>query len=197
MSLCQSETLAIFPEALLLQVCSHLDVYTNQPRLTTSVGFLQMIEYYEGPLFLTTSLVEEVDPAFPNSAHVTVKFDSLSPKSRSNIWRRPLTKKNDAIGLDASWTEYVNHPVCDILGKLETNGRDIRNLIRTAYGLAKSEKRPLGLRHVVFVMRSNPIAPNVEEVAAELSPSARRAQIIVVDPQDDAESPSYESPQGD
>lgn len=133
-----------------------------------------MIEYYQGMLFLTTNRVKQFDPAFYNRIHVTIEFTGLSTEQRSNIWRNLLTKKLNSIKLDKSWDSSDDYNVFDILGRLEVNGRDIRNLIRTAYGFAKSEKQDLGVRHIVLVMRNNSIAPNVKEIAEELMPAAKR-----------------------
>ena len=109
-----------------------------------------MIEYYQGLLFLTTNRIEEFDPAFHNRIHVTIKYDDLLPKSRKQIWQNLLAKSSDAIFLDNLWSdnEFAT------LSEWKSNCRDIRNLIRTAYGFAKSERANLGLRHVVIVLEN-------------------------------------------
>ena len=53
------------------------------------------------------------------------------------------------------------------LGELNTNGRDIRNFTRTAYGYAKSVG-DLSLRHVLLVVRNNFRRKQLEEAEKTL-----------------------------
>ncbi len=132
--------------------------------------FLRLIEYYKGILFLTTNRAGNFDEAFKNRIHVIIEYQNPDAAARCNIWRHLLTKRQNGITLDESWTETEY----EILGELEINGRDIRNLIRTAYGYAKSHGKPLGVRHVQMVMTENCTANNVSEVAKKLDNSANR-----------------------
>ena len=96
--------------------------------------------------------------------HVTIRYDELSALSRSNIWKNLLTGSRNPIKLDGSWSEEV----FETLGELKTNGRDIRNLIRTAYEYARSKKVDLGVSHVVAVLRNNPSITVGEEILEKL-----------------------------
>jgi SpoVK/Ycf46/Vps4 family AAA+-type ATPase len=127
-------------------------------------------------LFLTTNRQATLDEAFNNRIHVKIKFYPLDFEARFNIWRNLLTKKKDRILLDNSWGEEEEE--IRTLARLEMNGRDIRNLIRTAYGFARSKGRELGVRHVVTVMREIVTAPNVEEIAKVLQPVVRRSMTV-------------------
>lgn len=91
------------------------------------------MEYYRGLLFLTTNRIDDFDNAFHNRIHVTIKYESLTTESRTNIWKSLLRKLIDSVDLDSSWSEEA----VAILGQLDINGRDVRNLIRTAYGFIK------------------------------------------------------------
>ncbi|KAF2248117.1 P-loop containing nucleoside triphosphate hydrolase protein, partial [Trematosphaeria pertusa] len=115
--------------------------------------FLRLIEYYRGLLFLTTNRVDDFDPAFYNRIHAMIEYPQLSQDARTRIWKSLLVeKKKNVVHLDISWKEDESR-IYKILGELETNGRDIRNLIRTAYGIARSHETDLGVRHIVSVMK--------------------------------------------
>jgi hypothetical protein len=108
--------------------------------------------------------VEGFDSAFHNRIHVKIKYDGLSPESRGNIWRNLLTKSRRRPKIDESWSEQSFRT----FGKLETNGRDIRNIIRTAYGIANSREEPLGVQHVVRVIRNNFSGQETESIVREV-----------------------------
>jgi SpoVK/Ycf46/Vps4 family AAA+-type ATPase len=140
-----------------------------------SVVFLRLAEYYKGLLFLTTNRQHMFDEAFNNRIHVKIQFHPLSCEARLNIWKNLLTKKRDRIVLDKSWE---GDEEIKFLARLDMNGRDIRNLIRTAYGYARSQQKELGVRHILTVMREFCSAKNVEEVAEALMPAAQRTRTM-------------------
>src|SRR5256885_11656138 len=109
------------------------------------------MEYYDGMLFLTTNRMEYFDQAFYNRIHITIKYETLSPESRINIWRYHITsasKRNKRVNL---WSSEV----FEALGRIETNGRDIRNFTRTAYGYAKARGEDFRIKHIVTVIHNN------------------------------------------
>lgn len=122
------------------------------------------MEYYKGLLFLTTNRVEGFDEAFRNRVHLAIKYPDLSPESRGNIWRNLLTRSPRRPELDGHWPENV----FSILGKLQTNGRDIKNTIRTAHGIAKSKATPLAVEHILQVIKITQSGPEADQVAKEL-----------------------------
>ncbi|KAJ3957595.1 hypothetical protein N0V92_005845 [Colletotrichum tropicale] len=97
-------------------------------------AFLWLLHTYDGLIFLT-STSEDIDTAFYDCIHATIKYVGLDETQRTNIWRRQLQR---AIGspeehpLSSRWPEETYR----LLGKVETNGRDIRNIVRTAEQLA-------------------------------------------------------------
>lgn len=121
--------------------------------------FLRLIEYYDGMLFLTTNRFDDFDNAFYNRIHVSMRYRPLHSPERTNIWRQHLTRASrrsdggDGSGSGGSsrWCEEAYR----LLGQIETNGRDIRNYTRTAYGYAHALGEDLGIRHVVTVIRNN------------------------------------------
>jgi hypothetical protein len=90
--------------------------------------FLRVLEYYEGILFLTTNRSNDIDDAFNSRIHLTVKYKALSKSSRLHVWRTFL-------GSDTA----VKPKEMDELADIELNGRQIKNVIKTAQMLARSE----------------------------------------------------------
>ncbi|USW58681.1 Putative histone H3/CENP-A, AAA+ ATPase domain, ATPase, AAA-type, core [Septoria linicola] len=92
--------------------------------------FLRVLEYYEGILFLTSNRVNTFDDAFKSRIHVPLKYSDLTVDSRTKIWKHFLRNDN------------VNDDACAVLAQANINGRQIKNVIRTAKSLAqfKGEK---------------------------------------------------------
>ncbi|KAK0725883.1 P-loop containing nucleoside triphosphate hydrolase protein, partial [Lasiosphaeris hirsuta] len=96
--------------------------------------FLRLLEYYRGILFLTTNRISDFDEAFHSRIHVTLRFGTLKKEWRVNIWREHVNRasKNNKLAMSYLWTEEM----FDVLGEIEINGRNIKNLVRTAYAFA-------------------------------------------------------------
>lgn len=106
--------------------------------------FLRLLEYYEGILFLTTNRVANMDPAFQSRIHLTIAYDELSAPSRRRIWHNFVTEmkyRNDFAPRDL-----------DALAKLDLNGRQIKNVIKSAQLVAFSKKEALGKKHVDVIL---------------------------------------------
>ncbi|CAK7236695.1 hypothetical protein SBRCBS47491_009725 [Sporothrix bragantina] len=133
--------------------------------------FLRMLEYYRGMLFLTTNRHDDFDNAFYNRIHVTIEYGDLTAQWRANIWREhvqracrrnrdPLIWCNDEHAEDEN--EDVGNkelPLDDelfkTLGDVKSNGRDIKNYVRTSLAFARSEDDDLGLEQVLIVLENN------------------------------------------
>lgn len=142
--------------------------------LTATAVFLRLIEYYRGLLFLTTNRPGDIDDAFKNRIHVSILYSMPDAEARVSIWKNLLTRKREKMSLDKSWTESE----FQTLGDLEVNGRDIRNLIRIAYGYAKSKKTDLGVRHVRLVIKHTSNAKNAVDIVERLDLAAHRARTM-------------------
>lgn len=97
--------------------------------------FLRTLEYYSGILFMTTNRVRTFDDAFKSRIHVPLKYDHLPKTSRVKIWRNFLdrVRKNEGTGgveVDVDDSGY------DKLADSPLNGRQIKNVVRTAKSLA-------------------------------------------------------------
>ncbi|PYI16413.1 P-loop containing nucleoside triphosphate hydrolase protein [Aspergillus violaceofuscus CBS 115571] len=94
--------------------------------------FLRKLEYYEGILFLTSNRAENIDPAFDSRIHISLQYPDLDAVSRRRIWAQFLRSTAD-----------VTEAQLDSLAELELNGRQIKNLLKTAHLLARDQERRL------------------------------------------------------
>ena len=107
--------------------------------------FLQKLEYFPSLLFLTTNHAESLDPAIASRVHLTINYPELNVESRLTIWRNFLDFANPPAAL--SWEEI------EFLSGIELNGRRIKNVVKTAQIMAKTEKRAIRLDDIKKVMR--------------------------------------------
>lgn len=140
---------------LLLDEC---DVFLEQ-RSATDIHrnklvsvFLRLLEYYKGVMFLTTNRSESFDPAFQSRIHLTIDYPSLDNASRRTIWQtfvRPegVEQKHESTLSDRDLSE---------LAEMNLNGREIKNIVKTAKLLASKKNVGLAIEHVKTVLRINP-----------------------------------------
>ena len=107
--------------------------------------FLRILEYYEGILFLTTNRVENIDAAFQSRIHISMYYDELSVSSRRHVWENLLTASK---GKDHGFRDFE----LDALADWEMNGREIKNVLKTAQLLASRKGSKLGFEHVMPVI---------------------------------------------
>jgi len=81
--------------------------------------FLRMLDYYHGLLFLTTNLVDKIDQAFKSRITLSLAYPDLTPEIRIKIWK---------LMLDSAGIQFNGN--ITLVGELDLNGRQIRNLVR-------------------------------------------------------------------
>ncbi|KAJ0424931.1 P-loop containing nucleoside triphosphate hydrolase protein [Aspergillus carlsbadensis] len=110
--------------------------------------FLRLLEYYEGLLFLTSNRAENLDPAFESRIHVAIEYPELNIAARRQIWAQFLSGPE---------TEPFSSDELDSLAEVTLNGRQIKNVVKTAYLLASEQDRKLGsdLVHTVLRLRGS------------------------------------------
>ncbi|KAJ5168359.1 uncharacterized protein N7482_003953 [Penicillium canariense] len=106
--------------------------------------FLRMLEYYEGILFLTTNRAEHIDPAFESRIHVSLAYKELEAPSRRHIWSQFLGRSANAATFSDEQLEK--------LAAVQLNGRQIKNMMKTASLLAWSQQKQLGYQHIETVL---------------------------------------------
>jgi len=108
--------------------------------------FLKELEYFEGIIFLTTNRIEAFDRAFQSRIHVSLRYEPLSFRSRREVWVSILQRS----GLNKEKPPLTEKEL-DTLANSVKNGREIRNIVRTAEAVAASRKETLGYRHLAQV----------------------------------------------
>lgn len=114
--------------------------------------FLRVLEYYEGLLFLTTNRVDNIDAAFQSRIHISMAYPDLTTKSRRQIWANFL-KGQEAQGFKAT--------DLDVLSTVELNGRQIKNVLKSAALLAARKKDTLSRKYVDTVLAVERRRPGV------------------------------------
>ncbi|EOD43698.1 ATPase AAA+ type core [Neofusicoccum parvum] len=107
--------------------------------------FLRLLEYYEGILFLTTNRVENIDAAFESRIHLSLQYEDLDFDSRRHVWATFLARA-------ASAAPFTDEEL-DRLAHRSMNGRQIKNVLKTAQLLATKKEAPLCFAHVDTVLK--------------------------------------------
>jgi ATP-dependent Clp protease ATP-binding subunit ClpA len=102
-----------------------------------SIVFLRVLEYYQGIMFLTTNQIAQFDIAIPSRIHVAVQYRSLVQAQMQAIFFGFLDRLDEGNLIDdygdiKEWLEEVVY-------NQEFDGRQIRNIVTTALGLARAE----------------------------------------------------------
>jgi len=100
--------------------------------------FLRMLEYYEGILFLTTNRVDNIDAAFQSRIHISMEYEELSTSSRRHVW-------SNFLSVGATKAHGFSETDLDKLADYQMNGREIKNVLKTAQLLAGKKKQSLQL----------------------------------------------------
>ncbi|KAF7541236.1 hypothetical protein G7054_g760 [Neopestalotiopsis clavispora] len=106
--------------------------------------FLRMLEYYQGVLLLTTNRISAFDPAFESRIHLTIDYPKLDREARQRIW---------ANFINAQSRSTISAWELRLLGQLELNGRQIKNMVKTAALLATAENVGLQFDHIMTVAK--------------------------------------------
>lgn len=122
---------------IFLEKRGHGDIMRNS---CVSV-FLRLTEYHQDVMFLTTNRVTEFDPAFYSRISVALKYDKLTPLNRRQVWQNLLSASGMPTNIDV-----------DKLFVHEINGRQIKNSIRLARSLAKSQGVEVSTEHLEQVL---------------------------------------------
>lgn len=109
--------------------------------------FLRILEYYEGILFLTTNRVDNIDAAFQSRIHISMQYNELSTNSRRHVWNNFLNLSGKGKGKHGFSGEEM-----DKLAGHRMNGREIKNVLKTAQLLASKKGEGLGYGHVASVL---------------------------------------------
>ena len=124
------------------QYCKSIKLKRSK-RYTDIPSSLRHIEYYCGILLLTTNRLSAFDEAFLSRVHVAIHFPEFSEQSRQQVWAAFINK------LGTNCSEDMNESQIWELAKRHTNGRQIRNAVRTAQSLAAAGGQKVEFAHFV------------------------------------------------
>ena len=96
-------------------------------------------------MFLTTNRVNTFDAAFQSRIHISLEYPELSPSSRRTVWANFLAASPHA--------HEITPAQLDALALMTMNGRQIKNVLKTAQLLAIKKETPLCFAHVDTVLR--------------------------------------------
>jgi cytidylate kinase len=111
--------------------------------------FLRRLEYYRGIMFLTTNRIRSFDEAFRSRIHVAIQYPDLDTKARQSIWTNFLRRAKETYRYGVDFEEAQ----VEGLAELALNGREIRNIVKSAQLLASRSKESLKKKHVEIVWR--------------------------------------------
>ena len=100
-------------------------------------------------MFLTTNRVGTFDSAFQSRIHLTIEYPKLDFRSKILVWRTFVRPRSDA----SQYGSSIGENDLKALAKMDMNGREIKNIVKTARLLASQKKMPLAMEHVATVLR--------------------------------------------
>jgi hypothetical protein len=116
--------------------------------------FLRLLEYFQGILFLTTNRVETFDDAFQSRIHVALKYGQLTAKARKKVWQMfiDIVRTTGEGGEKGQRVAEISDEQYEMLSRKALNGRQIKNVVRTAQALALNEDSVMTLEHIYRVL---------------------------------------------
>lgn len=106
-----------------------------------------LYRYFRGILFLTTNRVRVFDEAFQSRIHVSLRYQDLTPSARRQIWVAFMGKINGDLPNGGLSSEELRE-----LAEKKINGRQIKNVVKTAGALAVGRKEKFGYGHLRQVL---------------------------------------------
>ena len=89
------------------------------------------------------------DEAFASRIHVPIRYKNLSRESRRVIWRNFCDRVPGGM--------EITEEDIDQLSRHEINGRQIKNIVKTATLLANKKDAILNIEHIIIVLRAKGI----------------------------------------
>jgi hypothetical protein len=96
-------------------------------------------------MFLTSNRISDFDAALESRIHLTIHYPPLDRPSRLYVWKT-FVQMGDM-------ESRLSEKDLETLAKIEINGRQIKNIIKTARLLSKQEGAPLTMEHIEIVLK--------------------------------------------
>ena len=111
---------------------------------------LGLYRYYTGILILTTNRLSIIDPAMKSRIHVSLHYEPLNTETRQRLWNAFLVKA----GLHDGANKVVDPTLMKELCLRSLNGREIKNVIRTATTYAAYHGRAVDIHDILKVVHT-------------------------------------------
>lgn len=134
--------------------------------------FLRVLEWFQGVLVLTTNRVETFDAAFESRIHISIGYKELDQTSRRTVWANFLKKHDETqaavraklLSPDETDKEKeecrkrtlphsISEHQIDELAKKPLNGRQIKNMLKSAQLLSMRHGEELNKGHIETVLK--------------------------------------------
>ena len=123
-------------------------------------------------MFLTTNRVGTFDRAFQSRIHLTIEYPKLDFRSKMLVWRTFVRPRSDA----SQYGSNIGETELKALAGMDMNGREIKNIVKTARLLASQKRMPLAMEHVATVLRVKDGSP---ETVKRISSIAWLVQLML------------------
>lgn len=100
-------------------------------------------------MFLTTNRIGSFDDAFKSRIHLAVMYPALSLTSRKSLWELFLRKASPGSSL-----EWLNPESLERISSVDLNGRQIKNIARTAAALAVGDRTAMRFSHIEAALKA-------------------------------------------
>lgn len=104
---------------------------------------------------MTTNRAESIDRAFQSRVHLTLNYPDLQPHAKEKIWRQFVTQSEEGSCLtDETFAR---------LAQLPLNGRQIKNIVKSAILLATQQNEIVGLEQIQTVLMATGHGDAIDE----------------------------------
>ena len=104
--------------------------------------FLTKLEYYAGVCFLTTNRMATIDTAFQSRVDLFLQYQDLTAAARRQVWENFIERAGGAEKFEIEGRDL------DELAQIKLNGREIKNLIKSANLLSLKGKEKVTMERV-------------------------------------------------
>ncbi|KXJ90853.1 hypothetical protein Micbo1qcDRAFT_225735, partial [Microdochium bolleyi] len=120
--------------------------------------FLRVLEYYQGILILTTNQISQFDVAVQSRINIALKYESLDADQTIQIFNNFYSQFEKKNMVEPREKEAIKK-WASTLARKKFDGRQIRNIVTSAIGLAKAADPPRklqldDLQDICYIMES-------------------------------------------
>lgn len=116
---------------------------------------LEKLTLSVGVIFLTTNRLTTFDPAFESRIQFKLFYDPLTPVQRAKIWKSLLPIRRVPQSDPVEELEWEDAVLLRLGQRYDINGREIKNMIKTAHALAEAASEIMSEDHLQSVKAIN------------------------------------------